>query len=512
MFSRFASGSRPGSNRRWRAPSTRSRGIRTRPSARRRGRLRILPRAAAAALAGDPEGKSSARASAPDYDGTIRTLALFVTQTCNLACVYCYGGKRMKYTVTTNLTLLDEERIEWIKANEIYVVASLDGPERLQNRQRPFADGRGSYEVAARNLRRLLAATDQVNARSTIMAGTDPDEVRAGLVALGVKRMHFSHASRSLFAGPPPATAGPAETPRGERREVARSDELADLLGESVKHPSNLIRVACEAVRAARRRRDESQETVAETESMQRRVDLLIARRVDEGRTAEGVRHPRQHFPDDRRDDREGAAAVTERALFILHSHVAVDAEGEADPVIQAIVEEPIGDECRVGRDREVEAFAAFGGPALGVGDRGFEHRQVEKRFAAEEDEIERPLRTGLLKQPIHGRARRRLAHLRSVAMGPVAAVAVDAVQVAALRDHERHGGEARFTRRLRHDEMGQTQQATERRRRKRPNAAGVHGQGIGRVVNTPARSSTISTAFPIQPTGTSLFPLMQGG
>ena len=65
-------------------------------------------------------------------------------------------SKALKFTVTTNATLLDDEKIEFIRSNNMDIVLSLDGRPETNDRMRIFADKRPSYEVVSRNIRRYL--------------------------------------------------------------------------------------------------------------------------------------------------------------------------------------------------------------------------------------------------------------------------------------------------------------------------------------------------------------------
>lgn len=54
-------------------------------------------------------------------------------------------NKTIKFTLTTNGVLLDEEIEDFLEQEEISVVLSLDGRPEVHDRMRPYADGRGSY-------------------------------------------------------------------------------------------------------------------------------------------------------------------------------------------------------------------------------------------------------------------------------------------------------------------------------------------------------------------------------
>lgn len=81
-------------------------------------------------------------------------------------------GKHIRYTMTTNGTLLDDEAIDQIKSHRFGLMVSLDGPPEVHNRQCPFPDGRGSYDEAAAGIRKLMARRKRVTVRCTITNAT----------------------------------------------------------------------------------------------------------------------------------------------------------------------------------------------------------------------------------------------------------------------------------------------------------------------------------------------------
>ena len=65
-------------------------------------------------------------------------------------------GKRVHFCITTNGTLLSDEVIDFLAGHDFSIMVSLDGPKPVQDRSRPNAGGRGSFDLVAPNLRRLL--------------------------------------------------------------------------------------------------------------------------------------------------------------------------------------------------------------------------------------------------------------------------------------------------------------------------------------------------------------------
>ncbi|HMA24159.1 MAG TPA: radical SAM protein, partial [Gemmatimonadaceae bacterium] len=66
-------------------------------------------------------------------------------------------GKEVNASLTTNATLLREEIIDWIVANDVGVTVSIDGAREQQDKFRVFANGMGSYDIILPNIKSLLA-------------------------------------------------------------------------------------------------------------------------------------------------------------------------------------------------------------------------------------------------------------------------------------------------------------------------------------------------------------------
>ncbi len=67
-------------------------------------------------------------------------------------------GKVLRLTLTTNATLLDAGKTDFINQHFKNVVLSIDGRPAVHDRMRPDAGGNGSYERVARHIRSFVAA------------------------------------------------------------------------------------------------------------------------------------------------------------------------------------------------------------------------------------------------------------------------------------------------------------------------------------------------------------------
>lgn len=111
-------------------------------------------------------------------------------------------GKQIEFSLTTNATLLNEEIIEFLSENRIGVTVSIDGDRELNDSQRVFHNGKGSYDVIVPNIKKLLKRhrTNSIGARVTLTAGVSD-----------VRRI-FKHLTEEIgfdAAGFSPATANP---------------------------------------------------------------------------------------------------------------------------------------------------------------------------------------------------------------------------------------------------------------------------------------------------------------
>ncbi|MBN1259237.1 MAG: radical SAM protein [Anaerolineae bacterium] len=106
-------------------------------------------------------------------------------------------GKRVSYSMTTNATLLDDAVIDLIKRYNFGLMVSLDGPREIQDTMRPFADGRGSFEIATRNIRKLMQRRRSVTVRCTL-SNRWLDRIR---IVQFLEEFGFSHIAMSRCTG-----------------------------------------------------------------------------------------------------------------------------------------------------------------------------------------------------------------------------------------------------------------------------------------------------------------------
>lgn len=63
-----------------------------------------------------------------------------------------FAGKTLTFGMTCNGSLLTEENVCFLEENNVSLLVSLDGPKTIQDQNRVFADGTGTYEIVMKRL------------------------------------------------------------------------------------------------------------------------------------------------------------------------------------------------------------------------------------------------------------------------------------------------------------------------------------------------------------------------
>lgn len=129
-------------------------------------------------------------------------------------------AKEVEFHCTTNATLLDEEQIAFILKHRLSVMVSIDGPREIHDAQRPFAGGGGSYAVILPKIKQLLAVLPDTPGHAVLTGSTDPQAVKAALREIGFRKLSVITSSQCLFNN---------EEKDGEKRERDISRLLAGL-------------------------------------------------------------------------------------------------------------------------------------------------------------------------------------------------------------------------------------------------------------------------------------------
>ena len=105
-------------------------------------------------------------------------------------------GKKMSFDMTTNGTLLDEERARWCRDNKVKYLLSIDGGKGDHDRFRRFPDGRGSFDTIAQMIPMLKKYQPWQGAKMTVTPQTTAS-LRGNiesLYGLGINQFIVGHA------------------------------------------------------------------------------------------------------------------------------------------------------------------------------------------------------------------------------------------------------------------------------------------------------------------------------
>nr|WP_052298688.1 thioether cross-link-forming SCIFF peptide maturase [Syntrophobotulus glycolicus] len=142
-------------------------------------------------------------------------------------------GKKIKFTLTTNAVLLDQEIRTFLEREEISAVLSLDGRKEVNDRARPFPGGRGSYDRIVPRIREFIERRPEASpyaigtyyyVRGTFTHfNTDFHKDVIHLADLGIDRISLE-----------PVVAEPDKEYAFQEEDMDRINEAYDVLGETV--------------------------------------------------------------------------------------------------------------------------------------------------------------------------------------------------------------------------------------------------------------------------------------
>jgi len=88
-------------------------------------------------------------------------------------------GKKVRFSVTTNGTLLDDQAVDWLVEHRFLTLISLDGPRAAHDRYRVFPDGNGSFRLVENNLRRFAERYPEYKDRGLSVTLAPPLDLNA---------------------------------------------------------------------------------------------------------------------------------------------------------------------------------------------------------------------------------------------------------------------------------------------------------------------------------------------
>lgn len=79
-------------------------------------------------------------------------------------------GKELEFTMVSNLSLMDDEKLEWLIENKVQICTSIDGPPEVHDKQRklPKVYGESGHELAAEWVRKINARYRELGLDETL--------------------------------------------------------------------------------------------------------------------------------------------------------------------------------------------------------------------------------------------------------------------------------------------------------------------------------------------------------
>ena len=233
-------------------------------------------------------GPASEKAEFP-----VQTVYLFLSQKCNLRCVYCFGnggeygargvmrrdtalraadwliensgseeqlainffggepllnfplmrevvpyarkqaadkGKQVFFSLVTNGSLFSDKVIAFIRDEGIATAVSFDGPAEYHDRNRPFRNGAGSHDRVRANIRKFLETVPTLKGCATVYGDADPFRIKEAMERAGFTCCSITPASLVLPHGPAGGEAGGATAPWLENMRAFRRQAIRESL------------------------------------------------------------------------------------------------------------------------------------------------------------------------------------------------------------------------------------------------------------------------------------------
>jgi len=101
--------------------------------------------------------------------------------------------KKIFFNLVTNGTLLNDERIDFLRKHNFYIVISLDGDKETQDEQRAFRNGSSCFELVQGNLIKLNKCIPNLTVRMTVTSASVENLTKnvEFLISKNINRMGF---------------------------------------------------------------------------------------------------------------------------------------------------------------------------------------------------------------------------------------------------------------------------------------------------------------------------------
>lgn len=86
-----------------------------------------------------------------------------------------FEGKKLSFSITTNATLLNEDIIRYFDKHHVSLMISLDGPKEINDKNRVFKDGTGTYDTVMEKVAMVRAVVPEYAKSLQISMVMDPE-------------------------------------------------------------------------------------------------------------------------------------------------------------------------------------------------------------------------------------------------------------------------------------------------------------------------------------------------
>jgi Arylsulfatase regulator (Fe-S oxidoreductase) len=86
-----------------------------------------------------------------------------------------FEGKKLTFNITTNGTLLDKEKILYLQKHNVSLTISLDGPKEINDKNRVFENGTGTYDSVMRKIALVREVAPDYAEKLSISMVMDPE-------------------------------------------------------------------------------------------------------------------------------------------------------------------------------------------------------------------------------------------------------------------------------------------------------------------------------------------------
>lgn len=107
-----------------------------------------------------------------------------------------FGGKALYYSITTNGSLLSDEIVSFFEDNKFNLLISMDGPKSINDKSRVFRNGKGTFDVVMKKLKKIKEQHpdywEKIHISMVVDINNDLDEIDKIVPELGISSQNLN--------------------------------------------------------------------------------------------------------------------------------------------------------------------------------------------------------------------------------------------------------------------------------------------------------------------------------